>query len=142
MKRIVVAAIAAFFAIVLVGSGQWPLPNLGTTDSGTPEPIVIRTTVQELAGLIYIAEDEGFFTQNGLNVTIHYCDTGLACVNGMANGESDVAASSEYPVVGIVLKQGNISVSVASINTRASILWEGEITASIMSLTYGVRESA
>ena len=28
----------------------------------------------------------------------------------MANGESDVAASSEYPVVGIVLKQENISV--------------------------------
>jgi len=110
MKRIVVAAIVAVFAVALVGSGQWPLPNYGTTDSGTPEPIVIRTTVQELAGLIYIAEDEGFFTQNGLNVTIHYCDTGLACVNGMANGESDVAASSEYPVVGIVLKQGNISV--------------------------------
>ena len=110
MKRIVVAAIAAVFAMVLVGSGQWPLPNLGTTDSGMPEPIVIRTTVQEFAGLIYIAEDEGFFAQNGLNVTIHYCDTGLACVNGMANGESDVAASSEYPVVGIVLKHGNISV--------------------------------
>ena len=59
MKRIVVAAIAAVFAIALVGSGAWPLPNLGTTDSGTPEPIVIRTTVQELAGLIYIAEDRG-----------------------------------------------------------------------------------
>ncbi len=104
------AALAIITVLVLVGSGAWPFPNFGITNSGTPEPIFIRTTVQELAGLIYIAEDKGFFTQNGLNVTIHYCDTGLACVNGMANGEAEVAASAEYPVVGIVLKQGSISV--------------------------------
>lgn len=110
MKKIVVAGMAVITALVLVGSGQWPLQNFRTTDSGTPEPIVIRTTVQELAGLIYIAEDQGFFAQNGLDVTIRYCDTGLACVEGMADGEAGIAASAEYPVVGVVLKRGNISV--------------------------------
>ncbi len=73
--KMIVAGIAVIAALVLVGSGQWPLSNFGA-DSGIPEPIVIRTTIQELAGLIYIAEDGGFFTQNGLNVTIHYSDTG------------------------------------------------------------------
>jgi NitT/TauT family transport system substrate-binding protein len=103
-------ALAIIVVLVSVGSGLWPLPDFWTTDSGTPEPIVIRTTIQELAGLIYIAEDQSFFAQNGLNVTIHYCDTGLACVEGMADGEAEIAASAEYPVVGVVLKHGNISV--------------------------------
>lgn len=104
------AALATIAVLVLVGSGAWPFKDLWANDSETLEPIIIRTTVQELAGLIYIAEDEGFFAGNGLNVTIHYCDTGLACIEGMAEGMAEIAASSEYPVVGTALEQENISV--------------------------------
>ncbi len=109
MEKIVIA-IAVIAMIALAGLGIWYLSNPPIANSGIYEPIVIKTTAQELAGLIYIAEDGGFFAQNGLNVTVSYCDTGLACVNSMAEGEAEVAASSEYPIVGIVLKQGNISV--------------------------------
>jgi ABC-type nitrate/sulfonate/bicarbonate transport system substrate-binding protein len=110
MSRKAAEGIAIVVMIALVGLGSWYILDLSIDASGTPEPIAIMPTAQELAGLIFIAEDGGFFAQNGLNVTISYCDTGLACVNGMADGEAEVAASSEYPVVGMVLKQENISL--------------------------------
>ena len=110
MLKNALVTFATIIVLVLIGSGSWPFPNFGTTDSGMPESIIIRTTIQELAGLIYIAEDGGFFSQNGLRVTIANSDTGLECVKGMASGEAEIAASAEYPVVGLILKQENISL--------------------------------
>ncbi len=108
MKKIV-AGIVVIAIIALVGFGAWYLSNTQITDPGMLEPIAIKTTVQGLAGLIFIAEDEGIFSRNGLNATIFYCDTGLACVKGMTEGDAEIAASSEYPVVGLVLEQEDIS---------------------------------
>lgn len=96
--------------LVIVGTGVWYSLNPQPTSAERHESIVVGTTVQELAGLIYIAEDQGFFTLNGLNVTVRYYDTGLASVTGMTNGEVEIAVSSEYPVVGKVLNHENIVV--------------------------------
>jgi hypothetical protein len=41
MNNIVAAAIAVVSAVILLGSGAWPFPNLGSTYSGTPESITI-----------------------------------------------------------------------------------------------------
>jgi NitT/TauT family transport system substrate-binding protein len=110
MSKKAVEGIAIVVLIAFVGIIAWYLLNPQIADSGVLEPIAIRTTDQGLAGLIFIAEDGGIFSRNDLNTTIFYCDTGLACVKGMAEGEAEIAASSEYPVVGMVLKQENISV--------------------------------
>ena len=110
MSKKAVEGIAVVVLIALAGFGAWYFLNPQIADSGRLEPIAIRTTAQGLAGLIFIAEDGGIFSRNGLNTTILYCDTGLACMKGMADGEAEIAASSEYPVVGMVLKQENISV--------------------------------
>lgn len=110
MKKIVVAAIAVVFAIALVGSGQWSFPNSPTAYSGTPESITIGTAPLELAALIFIAGDQGFFTQNGLNVTIKNYDTALASVGGMEKGDADISVSTEYPIVTEAYKKENISV--------------------------------
>jgi NitT/TauT family transport system substrate-binding protein len=110
MSKKAVEGIAIIVLIALAGLGAWYLSSPSIANSGMLENISLGTTEQELSGLIYIAEDMGFFSQNGLNMTVRYCDTGLACVEGMADGEAEIAASSEYPVVGMVLKQENISV--------------------------------
>ncbi len=110
MSKKAVGRIAIIVLVMLAGIYTWYLSNPQITDPGMLEPIAIKTTVQGLAGLIFIAEDEGIFSRNGLNATIFYCDTGLACVKGMADGDAEIAASSEYPVAGLVLEQENISV--------------------------------
>jgi len=86
MNKKAVEGIAAVVLIALVGITAWYFLNSQIADPGMLEPITIRTTVQGLAGLIFIAEDGGIFSRNGLNATLFYCDTGLACVKGMAEG--------------------------------------------------------
>ena len=110
MKKIVVAGIAVISALVMVGSGQWPFPNSETTDSGNPEHVIIGNSPVEGSSLIYIAEDQGYFAENGLNVTIQDYDTGRANVDGMKKGNADISVSSEYPIVTEAFKKENISV--------------------------------
>jgi NitT/TauT family transport system substrate-binding protein len=99
MKRIVVAAIAVVFAIMLVGSGAWPIPNFEESDEGKTESIIIGTTAQELNALIYIADDQSFFAANGLNITLKYFDYGRAAVNAMLKQDVDMATATEYVIV-------------------------------------------
>ena len=60
--------------------------------------------------MIFIAEDQGFFAGNGLNVTIKNYDSALNAVSGMENGESDISVSTEYPIVSDTFKKENITV--------------------------------
>lgn len=99
--RILVAAMAAVFALALGGSGQWSFPNLGTTGSGTAEPITIGYAPFESIALLCIAEDQHFFSQNGLNATLRKYDTGVGALDGMLKGEADIAVgTNEFPLVG------------------------------------------
>jgi NitT/TauT family transport system substrate-binding protein len=110
MKRIIAAAITVVFAIALVGSGAWPLQNSGATGSGIPEPITIGGYPYDAAALIYIAADQGFFTGNGLNVTMRDYNSAPSAINGVLNDEVDIGLSSEYVIVGKAFNKENINV--------------------------------
>ena len=108
MKRIV-AATAIMVALVLTGFGIWYFMSSLTADSGTTESITIEELPYESYGLIYIAEDQGLFTRNGLNVTMR--NYGVPnFLNGLLSDEVDIGLSSEYVFVRKVLNQANISV--------------------------------
>jgi ABC-type nitrate/sulfonate/bicarbonate transport system substrate-binding protein len=64
-----VAAIAFIFAVLAVVSGGWVFQNLQPTYPA-PESITIGVPPLESSALIYIAEDQHFFPENGLNVTV------------------------------------------------------------------------
>lgn len=112
MKKIV-AGIAIIAALVLVGSGAWPFPDSGTTDSGTPESITIGNAQSlECDTLIYIAEDQNFFAGNGLNATIRDYASGMEAVNALFKGEVDLAATAEFPLVKKALDHETVSAIV------------------------------
>jgi len=84
----------------------------------------------QVDSLILIADDRGFFTANGLNVTIRNYPSGAAAVDGMMNGESDIAtlqssSLSEKPLN--MRLSGHLPLSTAS---SRSILSGGVIAAS------------
>ena len=64
--------------------------------------------------LVYIAQEQSYFVQNGLNVTIMNYTSGMAAVNDVLNGKLDIAATAEFPLVTNALKGENIS-ALASI---------------------------
>jgi NitT/TauT family transport system substrate-binding protein len=108
MRKIVAGAIVVVL-IALAGFGAWYLLGSGTGNSVTPESITIEELSYESYGLIFIAEDQGFFAGNGLNVTPRNYGT-VNRLNGLLNSEVDIGLSSEYVFVGKALNESNISV--------------------------------
>jgi NitT/TauT family transport system substrate-binding protein len=100
------AVIAAL--IVLVGTAYvlWLRPPKGY--SGKVESITIGTTTSEVNLLVVIAQDQGHFAGNGLNVTHRIYSSGLAAAERMLNQEIDMATGSEFAFAGNVLSQKKI----------------------------------
>lgn len=64
------------------------------------DSIVVAWSPFESTTLFWIAEDQGFFKDNGLNVTMHKYDSGAAALDGMSKGDADIAVgTSEFPLV-------------------------------------------
>jgi NitT/TauT family transport system substrate-binding protein len=74
------------------------------------------------SGLVYIAQDRGFFAQNGLSVTVRGYDPPLLGVNAMLDGELDLAGSTEYPVVVKAFERKNFSVLTQCVRLPAASL--------------------
>jgi ABC-type nitrate/sulfonate/bicarbonate transport system substrate-binding protein len=62
----------------------------------------------EYNSLIYIANDQQYFSENGLKVTLKNYLSGAAAVTGMLNGEVDISTASEFVVVNNVMKNASI----------------------------------
>lgn len=104
MKRIV-AVTAIIAAVVLLGFSAWYFTNLGTA-SEKPELIIIGGPALEQSAFIYIAEDQGFFAKNGLDVTVRDAyPNGVVPIADMLNDKIDISVSAEYPIVAAVLRK-------------------------------------
>lgn len=84
------------------------------------ETLTIGAAHVEACGLIHIADDQQFFSRNGLAVTFKEYDTGQATVDSMVAGEVDIAVSNEFAVVGLALRNEDVRV-IASIGK--SLAW-------------------
>ena len=86
-------------------------PRAAKEYSGKIESITIGYSPFESATLYYIAEDRHFFSQNGLNVISRKYETGVAALDGMLNGEADIAVgTAEFPMVGRAFQKARIRI--------------------------------
>jgi len=73
------------------------------------ESITVAYAPFESTTLFWIAQDQNFFSQNGLNVTPRRYDTGVGSLDGMVNGEADIVVGpNEFPLVGRALQKAGI----------------------------------
>ncbi len=73
------------------------------------ESIRVAYSPFESTALVWVAEEQHFFRQNGLNVTLHKYDTGVGSLDGMLNGEVDLAVGvNEFPLVGRAFQKAKI----------------------------------
>lgn len=104
MKR-VVAVTAIIACVVLLGFGVWYFTNSGTA-SEKPKSIIVGGPALEQSAFIYIAEDQGFFAKNGLDVTVRDdYPNGVVPIADMLNDKIDISVSAEYPVVAAILRK-------------------------------------
>ncbi len=104
-----VLVIIVIAAILVVVSGSFFYPNSRQGYSGKAESITIGYSPFEQTTLLWIAEDQHFFSQNGLNVTLRKYDTGVGSLDGMLNGEADITVGvTEFPTVGKAFRKERI----------------------------------
>jgi NitT/TauT family transport system substrate-binding protein len=97
------AVVLVVVLVVVLGSSSCYLGY-----SGSVESITLGLYPHEANASIYVAEDQGLFNRNGLGVTERNYDTGLTAVNGLLDGNVDVALTSEYIVVGNAFRKEDI----------------------------------
>jgi ABC-type nitrate/sulfonate/bicarbonate transport system substrate-binding protein len=83
--------------------------------TGKMDSIVMAYSPFESTALVWIAEDQRYFSRNGLNVTSRKYDSGVGALDGMLNGEADITVgTNEFPLVGSAFRKARIR-TIASI---------------------------
>jgi sulfonate transport system substrate-binding protein len=83
-----------FLILVLLGAGWFFF--LRPTPMERLEKVRIGVFPDSISGLIYIAQDRGFFKHHGLDLTIASYQTGLSAVNDLMSGKVDMATAAEF----------------------------------------------
>lgn len=108
-NRVVLASFIVV-AILALGVGTWFYFNPPGGNSGRLESVKVVYAKFESLALFWVAEDQGFFIQNGLNVTSQPYASGVAALDALVNGEADVALGiAEFPLVGKALLKEEVS---------------------------------
>jgi ABC-type nitrate/sulfonate/bicarbonate transport system substrate-binding protein len=115
-KTIVILATIGLIALI-VGSAFFILN--GNNNSGELEPVKIANLQAINSVLVYVAQNQSYFLKNGLNVTSQDY-VGTAPLDNLLNGNADIAVTSEFPIVGKVLNNANISV-IATIDKSETV---------------------
>jgi ABC-type nitrate/sulfonate/bicarbonate transport system substrate-binding protein len=101
MKRSTIAVVLLGLVLcVAVGVFVISQLTIPTKYTGPPAQVTIGTALFEVSGLIWIAEEQGYFAENGLNVTVKIFEAGKFAASALFDGEVDVATASDFVFVG------------------------------------------
>ena len=78
--------------------------------SGPPETITLGGLNSDANLVFLVAENQHYFTQNGINFNFQTYETGPAVEADLLNNKIDIAGTAEYPVVTSALANNSISV--------------------------------
>lgn len=107
--------LVVFAALAIGGYFSWAEP-LPTKYSGPIEKVTIGIAIAPIGLHFFIAENEGYFADNGLDVEIKRYPSGKAAVGDLIDNKVDMAASAEFGFMGKVSDNSDLRI-VASIAT-------------------------
>jgi NitT/TauT family transport system substrate-binding protein len=109
-KRIITITVVAVVIVVLIVAGGLIYLLNSNQDISNPEQVSITDVQVSYSGILYVAENQGFFLKNGLNATFQNYPTAEAGFNDLEKGKVDFAQSSEYSIVRAVLDNRDMQV--------------------------------
>lgn len=95
---------------------------LGAQAAAAPLTIGVSTT--PLSTPFYIAEKQGYFAKEGLEVALKDCNGGKTCLSWLLSGEVQLATASELPVMfsSFTRKDTSIVASFAATNRNVKLV--------------------
>lgn len=89
----------AIAIIVVLGSSAGGCSQQAVEDTGTTETVTIGVAVTPLSSPVIIANVQGYFTDNGLDVVMKEYASGRHALEGMFAGEVDISTVADTPIV-------------------------------------------
>jgi len=86
-------------------------PVQGPGPHALPDSASLGLMPDEASALVFIAQDKGYFAQEGLNLTVKKYPNGAAAIQGMENGEVNLTLSSEFPLVAEIFDGRDILIA-------------------------------
>ena len=118
-KKPLAPVIPCAVVLILAASGTWYFLYHAGQHSALQEPVTLAVQPVESSALIYIAEDRGFFSDNGLAVRTRDFDPPAEGVNAMLRCEEDLASATEYPTVLRAFGRQNISIIATHVKVQS-----------------------
>lgn len=81
-----------------------------STYSGQKQSLTVAVSNLEATTLVRVAQQQGFFEKQGLDITFIQDDLGKFSLKRVLDGEADVATAAEFPVVNNSFKRDDIRV--------------------------------
>jgi NitT/TauT family transport system substrate-binding protein len=95
-KRTVLAGV---FAVLLASAAIAVLLKASAGKDDSLETVRIGAVTGFASGLVYVADEKGFFKGRGVNVAIDAFDTGLMAVDALVSDQVDVTTAAEFVLV-------------------------------------------
>lgn len=109
-KRGKVMAVGAVLIAVSLVAGSFILLDQHTGRSEPLQNITIAVPDLEQNALIYLAESQGLFTENRLNVTVNYYSSGVTAFNAALAGQANLSVCAEFPFVASAFNKQPMSI--------------------------------
>ena len=123
----IIILLAAFLAVL----GAVALMDRGIAPGPPALPLTVGMEPNQVNTLIYIADEQGYFAANGLNVTIRTYPSGAAATEGLLLGKSEIATATEFVLVGKALDKVPLR-TIGSIDEFEQIYLVGRKDAGVM----------
>lgn len=117
-KKVITIIIGIVVVLVVAGIVWWRWTSMSTPKyTGPVETIrlAVSRSGPDLSALIWIAEEQGYFKNEGLDVQISQEDSGVIAQRKVASGDLDIATDSDFGFVGDIFTINNLRI-LASID--------------------------
>jgi NitT/TauT family transport system substrate-binding protein len=84
------------------------------------ENLVLGVYAGDFSSLIWVAENRGYFRDEGLDVTIKEFDTGVTAAQAMLHGEVEIATGADFVAVNNIFSDSSIRIisAIASVESN------------------------
>jgi len=123
-SRLFQASVAVALAVIVLGLGYLGTPGRPVTRNVPVEKLRIALPVLPDAALVHVAAAKGYFTEEGLDVSILPVMYGVAAIGDVLQGKADLAVAAEVPFVVSVMKGDGLGMvaSLVSISNNNAII--------------------
>jgi NitT/TauT family transport system substrate-binding protein len=111
------AMIGGLILAALLGGYAWRGRTPAVQLTGPPEPMTVAINSHYTGtGLVFVAQVQGYFANEGLNVTLQPYTTGKSALDATMEGRANLATAADIPIMFAVTKGQPVSI-VATIAT-------------------------